>query len=322
MATITYQQAIHDALKGEMEKDPSVFLMGIDVVVSPFGQTAGLVKEFGSERVRNTCIAESAIAGMAIGAALNGMRPVAEIMFADFLYLAMDAIATQMGSWRYITGSQAKLPLVVRTTNGAGMAMGYNHSQNTEPSFMGIPGIKVAVPATPYDALGLLRTAIRDDNPVIFFEHRLLLGSKGEVPEEEYTIPFGKADIKRPGKDATIVATQMMVFKALEAAAKLAAEGIEVEIVDPRTIAPLDKATICESVKKTKHLITVEESRKCHGIGAEIAAIAASELFFDLDAPVERVAAPDVPIPGSPALEQAYIPSADAIFQAVKKTLQ
>jgi pyruvate dehydrogenase E1 component beta subunit len=202
------------------------------------------------------------------------------------------------------------------------MAMGYNHSQNTEGTFMGIPGLYIAVPSTPYDAAGLLRTAIREDNPVLFYEHRLLLGSKGEVPEGEYTIPFGKAEIRRPGKDVTIVATQVMVHKSLAAAEKLAAEGIEVEVIDPRTLAPLDKDTILSSVKKTGRLVTVEESRFSHGIGTEIAAIAANEAFFDLDAPVERVAAPDVPIPCAPPLEQVYIPNEDKIIQAVKKVLQ
>lgn len=322
MANITYQQAISSTLRMEMERDSSVFVMGEDVRVSAFGQTAGLVQQFGKERVRNTCIAESAIAGMSIGAALTGLRPVAEIMFSDFAYLAMDAIATQAGSWRYVTGGQVKLPLVIRTASGAGLSMGYNHSQNTESSFMHAPGLKIAVPSTPYDAAGLLRTAIRDDNPVLFFEHKVLLGSTGEVPDEEYTIPFGKAEVKRQGSNVTVVATLLMVHKALAAAEKLSKEGIEVEVIDPRTLAPLDSETILESVKKTGRLVTVEESRLRNGIGAEIAAIVASEGFDYLDAPIQRVASPMVPVPCSPALESAYLPNEDSVIQAVRRVMQ
>jgi acetoin:2,6-dichlorophenolindophenol oxidoreductase subunit beta len=320
--TITYQQAISDTLRQEMERDSSVFVIGEDVRISPFGQTAGLAAQFGPERVRNTCIAENAIAGLAIGAAMTGMRPVAEIMFADFMYLAMDQIATQAASWRYMTGGQVKLPLVIRTAAGGGWAMGYNHSQCTEASFMHAPGLRIAIPSTPRDAAGLLRTAIREDNPVLFFEHKGLLASTGEVPDEEFSIPFGQADIKRAGKDVTIVATLMMVQKALAAAEKLSQEGIEVEVIDPRTLKPLDKDTILASVKKTGRLVTVEESRIHNGVGAEIAAMVVSEGFDLLDAPVQRVAAPDVPIPCSPALEQVYLPNEETIIAAVKKVLQ
>lgn len=316
---INYQQAINETLKAEMERDERVFILGEDVRVSPFGQTAGLVEQFGKERVRNTCIAESAIVGMSIGAAMTGMRPVAEIMFADFMYLAMDAIANQASSWRYVMGGQVKLPLVIRTTGGAGWVMGYNHSQNTEASFMHAPGLKIALPSTPYDAAGLLRTAIRDDNPVLFFEHKCLFAITGEVPEEEYSIPFGQADIKRQGKHATVVAALRMVHPALAAAERLAQEGIEVEVIDPRTLVPLDKETILASVKKTGRLVTVEESRVRNGVGAEISAIVASEGFDYLDAPIQRVGAPDVPIPCNPMLEAAYIPNEDRIIEAVKK---
>lgn len=320
--TITYQQAINETLRQEMERDATVFILGEDVRVSAFGQTAGLVEQYGKERVRNTCIAENTIAGIAIGAAATGLRPVAEIMFADFMYLAMDAIATQAGAWRYMTGGQVKLPLVIRTAGGGGWAMGYNHSQCTEASFMHAPGLKIAVPSTPADAAGLLRTAIRDDNPVLFFEHKALLATTGEVPDGEFSIPFGQADVKRTGKDVTVVATLMMVHKALAAAEKLSQEGIEVEVIDPRTLKPLDKDTILASVKKTGRLVTVEESRIHNGVGAEIAAIVASEGFDFLDAPIQRVAAPDVPIPCSPALESIYLPNEDRIIEAVKKTLK
>ncbi len=319
--TITYQQAINETLRQEMEKDKMVFILGEDVRVSPFGQTAGLVEQFGKERVRNTCIAESAIVGTAIGAAMTGMRPVAEIMFADFMYLAMDAIASQAASWRYMTGGQVKLPLVIRTVSGAGWAMGYNHSQSTEASFMHPPGLKIAVPSTPHDAAGLLRTAIRDDNPVLFFEHKFLFPTSGEVPDEEYAIPFGQADVKRQGKHVTVVATLLMVHKALAAAEKLSQEGIEVEVVDPRTLTPLDKETILASVKKTGRLVTVEESRARNGVGAEIAAMVASEGFDFLDAPIQRVGAPDVPIPYSPPLESTFIPNEDRIIEAVRRVL-
>jgi pyruvate dehydrogenase E1 component beta subunit len=318
---VFFVQAINQTLRSEMERDSSVFLMGIDVAGSPLGQTGGLIQQFGAERVRNTCIAESNIAGMAIGAAMTGLRPVAEIMFADFTYLAMDEIANQMSSWRYTTGGQVKLPLVIRTLGGAGMAMGYNHSQSTEATFMGIPGLKIAVPSTPYDACGLLRTAIRDDNPVLFFEQKALLGTKGDVPDEDYTIPFGKADIKLQGKDVTLVATGLMVLKSLAAARKLAEEGIEAEVIDLRTLAPLDIETILTSVKKTGRLVTVEETRTSNGVGAEIIAQVACRGFYDLNAHVERVAAPMVPIPCSPILEGAYVPGEEQIIAAVKRVI-
>ncbi len=319
--TITYQQAINETLRREMERDERVFLLGEDVRLSPFGQTAGLVDQFGNERVRNTCIAESAIVGVGIGAAMTGMRPVAEIMFSDFMYLAMDAIANQAGSWRYMTGGQVSLPLVIRTASGAGWAMGYNHSQSTEASFMHNPGLKIAVPSTPYDAAGLLRTAIRDDNPVLFFEHKFLFATTGEVPDEEYSIPFGKADVKRKGQNVTVVATLLMVHKALAAAEKLASEGIDVEVIDPRTLTPLDKETILASVKKTGRLVTVEESRARNGAGAEIAAMVASEGFDFLDAPIQRVGGLDVPIPYSPPLEGIFIPNEDRIIEAIRQVM-
>ncbi len=318
---ITYIQAINEALKEEMSNNHQVVVLGEDVRVSPFGQTAGLLNEF-ENRVINTPIAESAIVGTAIGMAMAGMRPVVEIMFSDFTYLAMDQISNQAAQWRYMTGGQVKIPLVIRTLSGGGWGLGYNHSQSTEASFMHPPGLKIAVPSTPYDAKGLLKGAIRDDNPVLFFEHKLLLAVTGEVPEEDYTVEFGQARIVRRGKDVTVVAIMSMVQKAIEAAEELGREGIDLEVIDPRTLAPLDLATILSSLKKTGRLVIVEESRKQGGVGAEIAAKVVEEGFDLLNAPVVRVGAPAVPIPGSPALEQVYLPGVAAIKAAAQKVLE
>ena len=318
---IVYVQAINEALREEMEQNEKVVVMGEDVRISPFGQTAGLSESF-NERVLNTPIAESAIVGTALGMAMTGLRPVAEIMFSDFTYLAMDQIANQAGQWRYMTGGQIKVPLVIRTLSGAGLGLGYNHSQSTESSFIQPPGLKVAVPSNPYDAKGLLKAAIRDDNPVLFFEHKLLLGISGEVPEEDYTVEFGRAQIVRPGKDVTVIAMQHMVHKALGVAEKLSKEGIEVEVIDPRTIVPFDMETVLTSLSKTGRLVTVEESRKQGGIGSEIAARVVDEGFDMLDAPIVRVGAPQVPIPCSPALEQFYLPDEQKIKSAVKRVLE
>jgi pyruvate dehydrogenase E1 component beta subunit len=283
-----------------------------------------LVKEFGIERIINTPIAENAITGVAIGAALNGMRPVLELMFLDFAMLAMDQICNHLGQWRYITGSQYPAPVTIRTATGGGFRMGYGHSQSLESQLIQAPGLVLVEPSTPYDAKGLLKSAIRSDDPVIFFEHKKLIlgGVQGEVPEEEYTIPFGEAVIRKPGKDATVVALGFMCYEALGAAQELAKDGIDVEVIDLRTIVPLDKETIFKSVEKTGRLITVEEGRVRGGIGAEIAALACGEYFFLLDAPVQRVAAPMIPIPGSGVLEDLYMPNARSIIQAVKKSLE
>ncbi|MBP1742677.1 MAG: pyruvate dehydrogenase subunit beta [Deltaproteobacteria bacterium] len=320
---ITFMQAINEAMAEEMRRDPSVFVFGEDVRVSPFGQTAGLVKEFGEERVVNTPIAENAITGAAIGAALNGMRPVLELMFCDFAMLAMDEICNHLGQWGYITGGQYRVPVTIRTAVGAGLRMAYGHSQSLESQLIQAPGLILVEPSTPYDAKGLLKSAIRSDDPVVVFEHKKLLfgGIDGEVPEEDYTVPFGEAVVRKKGKDATVVAFGFMMYEALNAAQELAKEGIDIEIIDPRTIVPLDKDTIFESVEKSGRLITVEEGRIRGGLGAEIAALACSEYFSFLKAPVQRVAAPMIPIPGSPVLEDLYLPNKDSIVRAVKRTL-
>ncbi|MCL4478637.1 MAG: alpha-ketoacid dehydrogenase subunit beta [Deltaproteobacteria bacterium] len=318
---ITGKDAIREALIEEMKRDKNVFLLGEDLVQSTFGVTEGLLEEFGKERVRNTPISENAIIGASIGAALTGMRPVAEIMFADFLMDAMDPIVNTMAKARFMTGGQAKVPMVIRTPSGAGLSAAAQHSQSPEAIFMHIPGIRIAVPSTPYDMKGLLKTAIRMDDPVLFFEHKMLYYEGGDVPEGEYTIPFGNADVKRQGRDVTIVAVLVMVKRALMAADTLAAQGIDVEVVDPRTLNPLDMETIINSVKKTKRLITVEEGVKTGGIGAEIAARVAEEALDYLDAPVKRLGAYDIPIPFSPLLEELMYPTEDSIVEAVKKLL-
>jgi len=320
---ITYLKALNEAMAEEMRRDSSVFVLGEDVQVGVFGQTSGLVNEFGKDRILNTPIAENALVGVAIGAAMNGLRPVLELMFGDFILMAMDQICNNLAQWRYITGNQYGLPVVIRSTVGGGSRSGYGHSQCVESQLIQAPGLIIAVPSTPIDAKGLLKSAIRSEDPVVFIEHKKLVlgGVKGGVPDQDYTIPFGEATIRREGKDATVVAVGFMVWEALKAAKKLAAEGIDIEVIDPRTIVPLDKDTIFESVEKTGRLITVEESRIRGGIGAEIAAIACSDYFSLLKAPVRRVAAPMVPVPGGPVLEDYYLPNSDSIIRAVKRTL-
>jgi pyruvate/2-oxoglutarate/acetoin dehydrogenase E1 component len=320
---ITFLKALNEAMAEEMRRDATVFVLGEDVRVGVFGQTAGLVGEFGEDKVLNTPIAENAITGVAIGAAMNGMRPVLELMFADFIMLAMDQICNNLAQWRYITGNQYGLPVTIRTSVGAGFRSGYGHSQSVEPYLIQAPGLIIVEPSTPYDAKGLLKTAIRSDDPVIFFEHKKLIlgGVEGEVPEEDYTIPFGEAAIRKAGRDATVVAVGAMVYEALNAARELAQEGIDIEVIDLRTIVPLDKDTIFESLEKTGRLVTVEESRMRGGLGAEIAALACSDYFSLLKAPVKRVAAPMVPIPGSPILEDLYLPNKDSIVRAVRRAM-
>jgi pyruvate dehydrogenase E1 component beta subunit len=321
---ITYREALREALREEMRRDSTVFLLGEDIGKywgGAFKVTEGLAEEFGDERVRDTPISESAIIGTAVGAAITGMRPVAEIMFGDLTALAMDQIANQAAKIRYMFGGQAKCPLVIRTPFGAGVNIAAHHSQSLEAWFMHVPGLYVAVPSTPYDAKGLLKTAIRGNNPVFFCEHKLLYPVEDEVPEEEYTIPFGAADIKREGADVTIVATLYMVHKTLNAAKQLEKEGVDAEVVDPRTLTPLDKQAIIRSVKKTGRLVIVSEDCKTAGVSAEIAAMVAEEAVDYLDAPIKRVAEPDTPIPFSPPLEQYVIPDEKAIMKAVKKVV-
>jgi pyruvate/2-oxoglutarate/acetoin dehydrogenase E1 component len=319
---ITYRQALNEALREEMKRDPTVFLLGEDIGRywgGAFKVTDGLAEEFGDERVRDTPISENAIIGTAVGAAITGKRPVAEIMFGDLTALAMDQIANQAAKISYMFGGQAKCSLVIRTPFGAGVNIASHHSQSLEAWFMHVPGMCVAVPSTPYDAKGLLKTAIRSNNPVFFCEHKLLYPIEGEVPKEEYTIPFGLAEIKREGTDATVVATLYMVHKALNAAKELEQKGISAEVVDPRTLTPLDKKTILKSVKKTGRLVIVSEDCKTAGVSAEIAAVVAEEAIDYLDAPIKRVAEPDTPIPFSPPLEQYVIPDEKAIVKAVKE---
>lgn len=322
MRKITYKEALREALREEMHRDPTVFLLGEDVGrywEGAFKVTKGLAEEFGDERVRDTPISESAIIGAAVGAAITGMRPVAEIMFGDLTGLAMDQIANQAAKIHYMFGGQANVPLVIRTPFGAGVNIAAHHSQSLEAWYMHIPGLYVAAPSTPYDAKGLLKKAIRSENPVFFCEHKLLYPMEGEVPEEEYTVPFGVADIKREGSDVTVVATLYMVHKALNAAEELEGEGVSVEVVDPRTLTPLDKETIIVSVKKTGRLVVVSEDCKTAGVSAEISAIVAEEAIDYLDAPIKRVAEPDTPIPFSPPLEQYVIPNEKTIIKAVKE---
>ena len=304
-----------------MARDKNVILIGEDVGSGggTFSATRGLLEEFGRQRVIDTPISESSFTGLALGAATTGLRPVVEIMFMDFLTTCMDPIVNQIAKARYMFGEQFKVPLTIRTPAGGGLNAGPQHSQCLEAWFAHVPGIKVVMPSTIYDVKGLLKSSIRDDNPVLFIEHKGLHSLKGNIPEEEYTIPLGQADVKREGSDVTVVATARMVFEAMTAADKLAADGISVEIVDPLTISPLDKDTILNSVKKTGKVVVAHEAVKTMGIGAEIAAIIADEAFDYLDAPIKRVGAPFVPVPFSKPLEKSYLPSSDGIVAAVKE---
>jgi pyruvate/2-oxoglutarate/acetoin dehydrogenase E1 component len=325
MKEVTVRDALREALREEMQRDKNVFLLGEDIGRywgGAFGVTKGLAEEFGDERVRDTPISESAIVGVAVGAAITDMRPVAEIMFGDLVALAMDQICNQAAKIRYMFGGQASAPLVVRAPFGAGVNIASHHSQSLEAWFMHTPGLFVAVPSTPYDAKGLLKTAIRGSNPVFFVEHKLLYPLKGMIPEEDYTLPFGVADVKREGSDVTVFATLIMVHKALAAAEKLNKEGISVEVIDPRTLTPLDKAAIVKSVKKTGRIVIVTEDCKTAGVSAEIAAVVAEEAVDYLDAPIKRVAEPDTPIPFSPPLEQFVIPDEKSIIKAVRETVR
>jgi Pyruvate/2-oxoglutarate dehydrogenase complex, dehydrogenase (E1) component, eukaryotic type, beta subunit len=321
---ITYLEAVRESMSQIMRENSDVYIMGEDIGVygGAFGVTRGMVEEFGPERVRDTPISESALAGAAVGSALTGMRPIVEIQFSDFITIASDQIVNQAAKIRYMYGGKGKVPMVLRTPGGSGTGAAAQHSQSLEAWMAHIPGLKVVQPSTAYDAKGLLRAAIEDDNPVIFYEHKLLYKTKGHVPEEPYSIPLGQADIKRPGKDVTVVATSIMVHRALEAAALLEKEGIDVEVVDPRTLVPLDEATIIESVKKTGRLVVVHEAVKRGGFGGEIASIVAeSEAFDYLDAPIQRLGGLPVPIPCNPELERKVVPQVEDIVEAVKKTI-
>ena len=321
MTIMTMAQALNSALKTEIERDENVLLIGIDLKAGIMGVTAGLQQQFGDKRVIETPITESAIVGAAVGAAATGLRPVAELMFVDFIGVCFDQLFNQAAKMRYMFGGKAKIPMVLRSCCGAGMGAAAQHSQSLEAFFMHVPGLKVVMPSNPYDAKGLLISAIRDDNPVVFLEHKSLYFLPGEkdVPEEAYTIPLGKADIKREGTDVTVVATGTMVNTALSAAEKMAEEGISVEVVDPRTLSPLDEDTIIASVAKTNRLVIIHEEVKFAGSGAEIAAMVAEKCFDHLDAPIIRVGAPFTPVPFNLALEAAFIPSEADLIDAIKK---
>jgi acetoin:2,6-dichlorophenolindophenol oxidoreductase subunit beta len=323
MRELTYADALREALREEMLRDPKVFLMGeeIGVFEGVYKVTRGLLKEFGPERVRDTPISEAAIAGAAVGAALAGLRPVAEIMYMDFVTICLDQIATNAAKMRFMSGGKLKVPFVLRTQYSLGRMHGAQHSQFYPSIFFQVPGLKVVLPSTPYDAKGLLKASIRDDNPVVFVESGALYRTKGLVPEEEYVLPLGKCDIKRKGDDLTIVAVSRVVGEAMAAAAKLEEQGITAEVIDPRTIQPLDSNTIIESVKKTGRLIVASDDVKSGGIGSEIAAIVVEEAFDSLDAPILRVASADMPIPFSPPLEQAYMANAQKIMEAAKRLI-
>lgn len=318
---MTYAEAIRSALTEEMRRDPSVFMLGEDIGIygGAFAVTRGMIDEFGEERIRDTPISEMAIAGAAIGAALTGMRPVAEIQFSDFMALSMDQLVNQGAKIRYMFGGKARVPLVIRAPLGSGTGAAAQHSQSLEAWFAHVPGLKVVLPSTPADAKGLLIAAIRDDNPVVFLEHKLLYRQKGLVPVGEHSVPLGQTDVKRKGSDVTIVALSVMVSRALAAAERLHAEGIEAEVVDPRTLRPLDDAPIVASVRKTGRVLIVHEAVQTGGFGGEIAArIVDSEAFYYLDAPVRRLAGAETPIPYNPTLERAAVPQEDDIVQAAR----
>jgi len=317
---VTLGQAIREALAEEMRRDPHVFIMGEDVAEAgtPFKVLSGLVEEFGTSRVIDTPISEAGITGMGVGGAMTGMRPIVDIMFGDFIALALDQIVNQAAKVHYMSGGKLKVPLVVRTTLGATRRTGAQHSQSLHAWVSHVPGLKVVLPSTPYDAKGLLKTAIRDDNPVVFFEDKMMYQLKGFVPEGDYSIPFGIADIKRPGSDITIVATSSMVQIALVAAEELEKLGISAEVVDPRTTFPLDKDTLIESAKKTSRAIVMDEGYERYGVTAELAAVIAEGAFYYLDAPVKRLGAMDVPVPFSPVLEDLTVPTSASVVEVAK----
>lgn len=327
---ISYRDAIREALFMEMRRDPTIVMIGEDISGGLGGKrrdvgggvykvTRGLITEFGEERVRDTPISEAAFIGTAIGAALTGLRPIVELMHIDFIGVCFDQVLNQAAKIRYMCGGQAKVPMVIRTTIGAGASAAAHHSQNLYSIFVHIPGLKVVLPSTPYDAKGLLLTSIRDDDPVIYIENKILYTEEGPVPEGEYTLPLGKASVAREGKNVTVVALSRMVYFAMEAAKDLAKEGIEIEIVDPRTLYPLDEETILRSVEKTGRLIIYDEDTPRCSMATDIAALIADKGFYYLDAPIKMVTAPHAPVPFSPSLENYYIPDAQKLIAAVKE---
>jgi acetoin:2,6-dichlorophenolindophenol oxidoreductase subunit beta len=323
MHTITYMEAIREAIREEMDADPYSFMLGEDVGAygGEMGLSKGLWERFGDMRMRDAPISEACIVGCALGAAMTGCRAIAEIPFCDFIGVAMDQVYNQAAKMRYMFGGEVRIPLIIRTPIGGYQSAAAQHSQCLEAWFVHTPGIKVVIPSTPADAKGLLKSAFHDDNPVLFLEHKKLYQMKGEVPDEDYRIPFGSADIKRQGTDVTVVATSYMVGMALDAAAALAKEGIDTEVLDPRTLVPLDEEAIVSSVRKTGRLVVVHEAWRRAGVGAEIASIVGERCFGSLKAPISRVAAENVPIPFSPLLEQFVLPNVEKIVRAVKETV-
>jgi len=324
MAELTYRDAVSAGIAQEMRRDERVVFLGEDVAAAGgvFKTTVGLLEEFGPKRVRDTPISEQAIIGAAMGAAMTGLRPIAEIMFSDFFAVCWDLVANQIAKTRYMTAGQVTIPLVLRTANGGGVRFGAQHSQSVENWAMAIPGLKVVAPSTPADVVGLMAAAVRSDDPVIFFEHKYLFGNKGEVPDGEHVDELGVAKVLREGDDATIVALAAMVPKALEAAKKLEAEhGISATVVDVRSLVPLDTRTILEQVAKTGRMFTVEENPRLCGWGAEVVSIVAEECFYDLDGPIVRITTPHLPLPAADALEDATIPSVARIVETVRKSM-
>lgn len=320
---IMYREALNEALREEMRRDPSVFVMGVGIAErgGSYKVTAGLLEEFGGKRVIDTPIAEASFTGLGVGAAITGMRPVVEILFIDFTLLTLDQVINQAAKYKFMTGDTRSVPLVLRTQGGVGNGLAAQHSQSLEALFYHIPGLKLVMPSTPYDAKGLLKSAIRCDDPVIFIEHKLLYMNEGEVPEDDYCIELGKGDIKRSGKDVTLIAWSNMVPRSLSAAQKLAEDGIDVEVIDPRTLVPLDKELILESVRKTEHVVIVQEAVRRGGIASDIASIIQAEAFDYLDAPIEIIAGMNTPIPFNLILESACIPQETDIVESVKKCM-
>src|SRR6059036_2774778 len=323
MPELTYREAVRDALSTAMRQDDDVFIMGEDIAEmgGSMGVTAGMLEEFGSERVRNTPISEMALAGAAIGAAMQGMRPVAEIMYEDFMTLAAEQVVNQAAKLRYMSGGQLTVPVVFRTQGGAGWSPGAQHAQQLESWFVHIPGLKVVFASTPTDARGLLWSSIYDDNPVVFFEHRTLYGIKEDVPDELEPIPLGKARVHREGGDVTVVATGRLVHESLAAAERAEEQGVSVEVVDPRTLQPLDEQTLVESVKKTNRCVVAHEAVTRMGFGAEIVAVIQHDAFDWLDAPIERVGAKFTPIPFAPVMENFVVPQAADVLAAIRRTV-
>jgi pyruvate/2-oxoglutarate/acetoin dehydrogenase E1 component len=323
MAELTYREAVARAIAQEMERDPTVVLLGEDVAAAggAFKATGGLLERFGPERVRDTPISEQAILGAAMGAAMTGLRPIAEVMFSDFFAVCWDMVANQIAKSRYMTAGQVQLPLVVRSGNGGGSRFGAQHSQSVENWAMAVPGLKVVAPSCPVDVVGLLAAAVRDPDPVLVFEHKSLYPTKGEVPDGELVDSLGQAFVRREGSDLTIVALAAMVPVALQAAERLAAGGVQATVIDLRSLVPLDTASVLSSVRATGHLVTVEENPRLCGWGAELASIVAEECFFDLDGPIVRVTTPHVPLPAADSLEDLARPSVDRVLEAVPQAM-